>query len=130
LQTDRYKSRINAHITAKGAGTDPKAMNVTAAGTITDSDVMGGHIPQLAFDATVAQDTAHVKANGAFADFDPAVASGKPALNGKVGGSVDVDATVSSVSSGVTPDTVQGTAKLTLQPATIGGLAIDRANLD
>src|SRR5207248_1336386 len=78
----------------------------------------------------LAQDTAHVKANGAFADFDPAAASGKPAMKGTVGGTMDVDATVAGVSSGVTPDTVQGTAKVNLQPSTIGGLAIDRAAID
>jgi len=58
------------------------------------------------------------------------VASGKPAMKGTVGGTLDVNATVSGLSSGVTPDTVEGTAKLNLQPSTIGGLAVDRANLD
>jgi translocation and assembly module TamB len=130
LESDRYKSDINGHVTASGKGTDPKAMDVTANGTITDSTVMGGRIPNLAFDARLAEDNAHVKANGSFAGFDPAVASGKPATKGTVGGTLDVDATVSGVSSGVTPDTVGGTAKVSLQPSTIGGLAIDRANVD
>src|SRR5262249_24120187 len=119
LQADRYKTRINAHITANGSGTDSKAMNVTAAGTASDSTLFGGRIPNLAFDASVAQDTARVKANGAFAEFDPAVASGKQAFNGKVGGTVDVDATVNTISTGVTPDSVEGTARLTLEPSTI-----------
>src|SRR5207249_10806325 len=34
LATERYRSTINAHVTANGAGTDPKAMRVTAAGAI------------------------------------------------------------------------------------------------
>ena len=60
----------------------------------------------------MADDTAHVKANGSFAGFDPAVASGKPEMKGTVGGTLDVDATVANVSSGVTPDSVQADAKV------------------
>src|SRR5439155_18684809 len=130
LDADRYKSSVNAHLTARGTGTDPKALNVTASGAIADSTVLGGRIPNLTFDANVANDTAHVKANGAFADFDPAVASSKPAVKGTVSGTLDLDATLSGVSGGVTTDSVEGTAKVGLQPSTIGGLAIDRANLD
>src|SRR5439155_14310390 len=90
LDADRYKSSINAHVTARGTGTDPKALNVTASGAIADSTVMGGRIPNLTFDANVANDTAHVKANGAFADFDPAVVSSKPAVKGTVSGTLDL----------------------------------------
>src|SRR5207245_2335232 len=130
LATERYKSTINAHVTANGAGTDPKAMRVIAAGAITNSTILGGRIPNLTFDADVAQDTAHVKADVAFADFDPALASGKPAMKGTIGGTVSVDATVTGVSTGVTPDSIEGSAKLALQPSTVGGLGIDRAKVD
>ena len=63
-----------------------------------DSSILGGRLPQLAFDATIARDSAHVKASGSFADFDPAVASGKPELKGKVGGTPAPDPTVDPVS--------------------------------
>ena len=105
-------------------------MNVRATGTITDSTVMGGRIPQLAFDATTADDAAHVTANGSFADFNPAVASGRTAMDGQVAGTLRADATIQNVSAGVTPDSIAGTAKLSLQPSTVGGLAIDSAALD
>ena len=84
----------------------------------------------LDFDGSLVDDTAHVKATGSFAGFDPAVASGRPALKGTVAGTLDVDATVANVSSGVTPDSVQADAKVDLEPSTIGGLAITRATLD
>ena len=130
LANDRYKSDVNAHITAQGHGTKPADMNLTASGALTDSTLMGGRIPQLAFDASLADDTAHLKANGAFADFDPAVASGKPQVKGKVGGNVDVDATVVGVSRGVTVDSVRASAKVDLTPSEIGGLALTKANID
>jgi autotransporter translocation and assembly factor TamB len=130
LAAERYKSRINAHIVASGSGTTPKEMSLTANGTLTDSSVMGGRIPELTFDASVADDTAHVVANGAFADLDPAVASGRPDMIGNVGGTFDVDATVEGFSAGVTPDNVVATARMTVDPSKIGGLAIDRGRLD
>src|SRR5438874_5910435 len=89
LASDRYKSRINAHLVANGRGTTPKDMELTARGSITDTTLMGGTIPQLDFDATLGGDTARVKADGRFADFDPAVASGRKDLEGKVGGTID-----------------------------------------
>ena len=130
LATDRYKSSINGHIIANGRGTTPAEMELTAKGTLTDSSMLGGTIPQLDFDAAVAHDTAHVKADGGFTGFDPAAVSGKADMKGTVGGTVDVDATVAHLSSGVTPDSVQADGKVTLQPSTIGGLEITRAIVD
>ena len=130
LADDKYKSTINAHLVANGSGTTPKEMDLTARGSFTDTTLMGGTIPRLDFDATLANDTAHVKANGRFADFDPAVASAKKEMAGTVGGSLNVDATVANVSTGVTPDSVEADAKVTLGPSTIGGLELTSANLD
>jgi len=130
LASDRYKSEVNGHIKADGHGTKPAEMNLSASGTLNDTTVMGGRIPQLTFDASMADDTAHVKAQGAFADFDPAVASGRPQLKGKIGGSLDADATVAGVSRGVTLDSVRGSAKLALEPGVVGGLELTKANLD
>jgi dTDP-4-dehydrorhamnose 3,5-epimerase-like enzyme len=78
--------------------------------SLTDMTILGGTIPQLDFDATMAADTAHVTADGSFAGFDPAMASGRQDLQGKVGGTLTVDATVSNVSAGITPDSVEADA--------------------
>jgi len=130
LATDRYKSDLNAHVMANGSGTTLQDLNVKASGTISNSTLMGGRVPQLSFDASAANDAAHVMANGSFAEFDPAVASGKPAMKGTVGGSLDVNADLTGLSAGVTPDTVSGTVKMTLDQSTVGGLAIDHGILD
>jgi len=130
LATERYASAINGHITAAGRGSTAETLDVTADGTLNDSSILGGTIPQLVFNAAVAHDTAHVKAAGSFAGFDPAVATGRPETKGNVAGTIDVDATVSGLSGGVTPDSVQADGKLTLQPSTIGGLEITSASLD
>ena len=103
---------------------------MTATGTLTDSSIYGGRIPRLMFDAALADNTLHLKANGELRGFDPAAVSDKPALKGEVGGTVDVDATLRDIASGVTPDSIQAAGRIDLQPSTVGGLAIDSAVID
>jgi hypothetical protein len=129
LADDRYTSDINAHLTAKGNGTTPQTINVDATGTISDTTLMGGRIPNLDFTANVADNNAHVTAYGTFAGFDPAAASGNAKLKGQVDGDLNVDATVANFSNGVTPDTVNAWAQVDLNPSTVGGLEITRANV-
>ncbi|OLC74515.1 MAG: hypothetical protein AUH72_21605 [Acidobacteria bacterium 13_1_40CM_4_65_8] len=130
LATDRYKSTINGHVIANGRGTTPETIDVTANGTLTDTAILGGRIPQMTFDAAIAHETVHVQANGAFTGFDPAVIAQKPEVKGSVGGKVDVDATIANVSRGVTVDSVQARVNANLDPSTIGGLEITRATID
>src|SRR5436190_674798 len=59
-----------------------------------------------------------------------ATTSGKPQMKGEVTGNLDVDATVANVSKGVTVDSVQARADVTLDPSNIGGLQITRAHVD
>jgi len=129
LAADRFKSSLNGHLAATGRGTTAETVDLTATGTLADSSILGGTIPQIAFDAALARDTAHVKANGSFAGFDPAVVTGRAEAKGAVAGSLDVDATLAHVSSGVTQDSVQADGTITLLPSTIGELVIARASL-
>lgn len=129
LATDRYASSIDGHIVANGKGTTRQNLELTARGSVADSSILGGWIPQLAFDATVGHDAAHVKANGSFADFDPAVITGKPAAHGHVGGTLDLDVTLAHVSRGVAADTLQAAGRVDLEPSKIGELEITRANI-
>jgi autotransporter translocation and assembly factor TamB len=130
LAVDRYKSDVNAHLIANGRGTKPESMDVTANGELTETSILGGTISQLSFEGGVADDTVHAKANGTLSGFDPALVSGRPTLKGTVGGTVDVDATIDHVSRGISPDGVQATAKVNLEPSTIAGLDISRASVD
>ncbi|MEQ1907393.1 MAG: translocation/assembly module TamB domain-containing protein [Vicinamibacterales bacterium] len=130
LAVDRYRSSINGQITATGRGTAPATLELTAHGTLNEASILGGTIEQLTFDVGVADDTARITADGRFSGFDPAVASGRAELEGIVAGTVNLDASVAHVSSGVTPDGIQADGKLTLQPSKVGGLEIARGSLD
>jgi autotransporter translocation and assembly factor TamB len=130
LATPRYKSAINGHVTASVRGTTPREMALTASGTLNDTTISGGRIPQLGFDVAMVRDVAQVRANGTFADFDPAVVSGKPQFKGTVGGALDVNATIAGVSGGVTVDNVAASGKVDLERSSIGGVEIERATVD
>ena len=130
LATDRFKSSINGHLVSTGTGKTATDLDLNANGTLTDSSILDGTIRQLTFDVALAHDTAHVKAAGSFAGLDPAVVTGRNELKGTAGGMLDVDATLAHVSGGVTPESVRADGTVTLQPSTIGRLAITRASLD
>jgi translocation and assembly module TamB len=71
-----------------------------------------------------------VAALGAFAGIDPGVAADRPAAKGSASGTLEVTATIAGVSRGVTAGNVEGTARVALEPSTIGQIDIERANLD
>ena len=121
---------VDATLRKISSGVTPETIELMANGTLTDSSIFGGQIPQLMFDAALVKNALHVKANGEVHGFDPGAISDTPALKGDVGGTVDVDATLRNVSSGVTPDSVEATGKIDLQPSVIGGLSIDSAVID
>jgi autotransporter translocation and assembly factor TamB len=130
LAAERYKTVINGHLTAEGRGTKLDEMTMDATGELKDTSILGGDIPQLDFDAEIADGTAHAWINGAFAGFDPAVLSGRPDMKGRLGGRLDVDATLADVESGVTPESVTATVNLTLDSSSIGQVEITRAALE
>jgi hypothetical protein len=130
LNQDRFATAIDTNVVLQGSGTNTKDIKLLASGVVTDSAILGGRVTRLAFDANVADDVAHVTAEGSFAELDPSVASGRAAMKGNVAGGLVVDATISGVSGGVTPDNVSGHAQVNLEPSDVGGLALQSASLD
>ena len=100
LGADRYKSDLNGHVQAKGQGRSVGDMQVSATGTLSDSTLLGGRVPQMSFDVASTSETAHVKRAARSPGSDPAALSGRSAMTGSVTGSLDVDATIEDVSAG------------------------------
>lgn len=130
LADERYRTAIDAQVTAEGEGTSLDALRLTASGTLSSSTLLGGELPELTFDTSVAGDVAHLTARGSFAAFNPATASGRPSLEGTLGGRVTADITVEQLSTGFTADNVAGTVQLELDRSTLGGIPIESAALD
>lgn len=129
LESDRYASEINGRIAGSGRGTRIGELTATAHGTLRDTSVIGGRIPQLSFDADVQGESAHLRATGAIDGLDPAVLSDKPALKGNIAGMLDVDATLSNLSANIRPEDVRATAHVEIEPSMVGGLTISRGTV-
>ena len=130
LADERYRSHIDGHVELDGHGTSIESLQATAKGTIADASIMNGRIANADFEASLANNTAHLKAVGTFADLDPANVSGDARFQGNLGGQFDLDATTGEVASGVTLDSVSGTARLAINQSTVGGLGFEHATLD
>jgi autotransporter translocation and assembly factor TamB len=130
LDSERFDSEINGHVTATGTGTDVQTMRLTASGTLTDSTVTGGHVKDLNFDTTLDADTLHLMAHADVDNVDLKTASGKPTLDGRVNGALRANVTVAHVSQGFSLDAIEADATIDVHDSMVGPLAIDRANVD
>lgn len=140
LDRPGFDSRINGEIDVKGfvpklppgAAADARMtrMTVDASGTLRDSTLLGGRLPQLGFEAHLADRGLRAEARGSFAGFDPATLSGREAVGGSVTGTLDVRARIADVTEPVTPDAITADGRVTLSSSEIGGLRIDSANVE
>jgi autotransporter translocation and assembly factor TamB len=129
LAKPEYASRINTTFDVKGSGTTAEAMTVDATGTATNSDVFGGTLPRMEYEAHLAGNGLRGRANGEFRDFDPGRISGNPKLNGHTTGRVNATFGIADLSQPVTPDAVTADGTAHLDRSEIGGVAIDTADV-
>lgn len=136
-----YASRMTGTFDVKGSlprslpgrrnrETSIAEMTVDATGMLKNSEIMGGRLPELAFEAHLANGTLAGKANGRFEEFDPARLLARPQAQGRVTGTVNADFGIANLDAPITPDAVTATGQVTLAPSTVGGLRIDSAAVD
>ena len=146
LAKPAYDSRINGSFDVSGnlprasAGTSAtkgpapasslSAMKLDATGRVTDSEFMGGRLPELAFDAHLDRGALSGRADGRFENFNPANISGRKELDGKATGTVNANVSIRDVGAPITPDAVTADGRAMLTKSTIGGLRIDSAEVD
>jgi hypothetical protein len=130
LADERFDSDVNARFDVRGSGTGADTMTLEAAGQISDSALFGGRVPLLEFQTSLANGSLHVRANGELAGFDPAALSGRPELDGTLGGRLDVDLTIPDVMGTIDPAALNGTARVALAPSTVGTIRIDAGTVD
>jgi TamB, inner membrane protein subunit of TAM complex len=129
IAMDRYKSALNGHVVASVEGTKVEEMTITANGTLNDSSMFRTRAPRVMFDVRMAENSIHVNAQGQLA-VDPGAVTDKPAFGGELVSDVDVNATLSDISEGLSLETVDLTAKASLRPSTIGGFSIENGTID
>jgi translocation and assembly module TamB len=105
------------------------AMTVRATGTLRDSSIMGGRLPEVGYDVRLAGGGLDADVKGRFEGFDPETLSGRKEIKGSVSGAVDVRARVADITGPITPEDVTADGTVTLEGAEVGGLKIDTARL-
>ena len=130
LDDARFKGLVNARFDVRGAGTNTQTMKIDAKGALSDTHLFGGTIPALDFDAQLAERHLQARLKGELAGFDPAALSGRPDLKGTVGGRIDLQASVPDITAPISPELLDGTARVELARSSVAGLALDRGTVD
>jgi autotransporter translocation and assembly factor TamB len=144
LTKPAYDSRINGSFdvagnlprtTAAASRADNEApalstMKLDATGRFTDSDVMGGRLPELAFEAHLDRGALTGRADGRFEQFNPGQLAQRKELEGEVTGSVNASFVVRDIGASITPDAVAADGRATLSASEVGGLRIDSAEIE
>ena len=102
-------------------------ITVTARGTLRDSTIMGGRLPQLTYDTTLDRGTLRVAADGRFEGFNPATLANRSNLDGEVTGTLKVNLRIADVSAPITPEAIAADGIVALEKSSVAGLAIDTA---
>ena len=140
LQEAAYDGRINGEFSVAGglppAGrrdrdeTALAVMTLEASGTLRDSTIMGGRLPEMAFEASLNEGALDVRADGRFADFNPATLANRKEIDGTVSGTVDVALQIADLTEPVTPAAIAADGTVVLEPSEVGGLRIDAARVE
>jgi hypothetical protein len=139
LDKPAYDGRVNGEFDVHGTipparrgapASRTREITVEARGTLRDSTIMGGRLPQLAYDTRLANGTLAVVADGRFESFNPATLTNRPTLDGEVSGTLKMNLQIADVSAPITPAALTADGMVALEKSTVGGLAIDTARVE
>jgi translocation and assembly module TamB len=105
-------------------------MTLDATGKVNDSELMGGRLPELAFNAHLDRGALTGRADGRFEGFNPANISGRKELDGNITGTVSANFALRDVTAPITPEGVTADGHASVASSTVGGLHIDSAELE
>jgi autotransporter translocation and assembly factor TamB len=139
LDKPAYDGGLNAEFDVHGtvpparrraSGSRAREITVDARGTLRDSTIMGGRLPQLAYETHFANGALTVTADGRFESFNPATLTNRQTLDGEVTGTLKVSLQIPDVSAPITPAALTADGTVALEKSTIGGLAVDTARIE
>lgn len=130
LAADRYRSAINGTVSVDGSGTSLETLALTARGTLVDSQLFGGRLPQMAFDTSLQQKALRLALDGAFAEFNPGALSGRPDLDGMLSGTAHVQAGIADLDMPLAPEGLEAGGTVTLGSGRVGIIALDSAAIE
>lgn len=140
LDEPAYDGRINAAFDVSGnlpptgrrapGQTALDVLTLDASGTLHDSTIMGGRLPEMRVEARLARGALDVHADGRFESFNPATLANRPELEGQVSGLVNLTLQIADLTEPVTPDALTADGTVTLDPSEVGGLQIESATVE
>ena len=141
LAKPEYASRLTGTFDVKGSlprrpagrregDSSIAEMTIDASGMLKNSEILGGTLPELGFEAHLANGALRGRADGRFEHFDPARLTSRPDMKGDVSGTVNAGFAIANLAQPVTPDSVTASGQLTLTPSQVGQLKIDSAAVD
>ena len=140
LRKEAYDGELNGEFDVKGELTRSTrqtakvpalaSMKIEASGTLRDSTILGGRLPQLAYETQLTGGALTVKAKGRFEDFNPATLANRSHLDGALTGTLDVNLGLADITRPVALDTITADGTIALEKSAIGGLHIDAAAVD
>jgi translocation and assembly module TamB len=141
LAKPEYASRVNGTFDVSGSmprrapgrretGSTVAEMTLDANGRLTDSEILGGRVPDMGYRARLANGALEAHADGSFENFDPARLAARDRFKGRVNGTVNADVSIADVTGPIGPESITGSGQLTLAASDVGGLRIEGASLD
>ena len=141
LAKPQYASRITGTFDVKGsiprrpaarreADSSIAEMTLDASGMLKNSEIMGGTLPELGFEAHLAGGALNGKVNGRFEHFDPARLTAREQTKGDVSGTVNATFAIADLTAPITLESITAAGQATLESSTVGGLKIETAAVD
>lgn len=118
LTEERFAGTVNGQFDVSGEQRGRDGLRLESTGTLTDSTVLGGRLPGMAFDATIDGPRLDLTTNGRIEGFDLARLSGTPTLTGTLTGAVDARVRLPDTGN-VSLETVDVDGRVTLESPTL-----------
>jgi autotransporter translocation and assembly factor TamB len=127
---DEFASRMTGVLTVDGAGTTLDTLQLDAQADLEPSQLFMAEVGAGHATAHIANRELTAAFTGAVSKVEAARVTGRQDLAGAVGGTVDLQATLTALGAPFSMQSLSGRATVTLEPSSIGPLAFDRAHLE
>jgi translocation and assembly module TamB len=140
LEEPAYDGQINGDFAVTGSlpparrmapgETAMDVMTLEASGTLRDSAIMGGRLPEMRYDARLAQGGLSLHADGRFEGFNPGTLAQREELDGEVSGTVDLKLAIADLDEPLAREGLTADGRVSLERSTVGGLDIETAAVE
>lgn len=129
MQDERFAGEVTGSFVVGGVQQGDEPLRLNATGTLRETRALGGAIPQMRVEATLANRSLELTARGRLEGYDLAMVSGVPALTGTLTGEVDSRVTFTTFDE-VAFDTVNVEGTVSLERPTLIDVPFERVDAD